>query len=234
MRIPHGFIIALLTLSVASTAVAHSTGKHATPPPKWSVRLRVIEATTGSWPCSHQASSVEAACRYDRMVVVEDGEANNVLLDGVRFWMAGEKVAGSAADFHDWAVITFDPAVMLEQRTALLTIVRALYPLQWTTFTVGNPSPVELTETGDGTAARLGEGALAELLLVEGKGVRVLPGGEALRYGDAVRIRESRDVPSQSQAYRDGAKRFEVGPGGGFVITLEMKSEEARAAVAEP
>jgi hypothetical protein len=233
LRSANSLLAVVLALGAASTVSAHSTGKHATPPVQWSVRLRVVEASTGAWPCSHIASSIEAACRYNRVLVVESGEMNNVLLDGARFWMAGEKVAGSAADTHDWAVVTFDPAVMLEQRTALLTIVRALYPLQWIAFTVGNPSPVELAESGDGTAARLGEGALAELSLVEGKGARALPSGEALRYGDAARIRQAADRPSRSQAYRDGAKRFEAGPGGGFVITLEMSSDEARPAAVE-
>ena len=216
------------TLALASNAAAHSTGQHAPVAEKWSLTATIIEATTGDWPCSHAASSVEAACRYSRAIVVERGEMGTVLLGGAKLWMAGEKAAGSPPDLHEWAVIAFDPSVMLEQRTALLTIVHALYPLQWMAITVGNPTAVEWSESADAASARLAEGSVAELLLERRVAPRTLPAADSLRYGTSGKITRSTELSSVQQAYRVGPKPFAEGPASGFVLTLELTGESRR------
>lgn len=209
-------------LAVASEVLAHSTGTHSSVPEKWSIRATIIEAASGAWPCSHQPSSVDAACRYNRVVVIEKGELGAVLLTGAKLWMAGEKTAGRSADLHDWAVISFDPSVMLEQRTALLTIVRALYPLNWMAITVGESAGVEWAASADGASGRLAEGAIAELLLERKDAPRSLPSGDALRYGAAPTVIEAVEMSAALNSYRKGNTAFDAGASSGFVVEIDF------------
>jgi len=214
-------------LAGASAALAHSTGAHSSAPEKWSIRATIIEAVAGPWPCSHQPSGIEAACRYNRVIVIEKGELGTVLLTGAKLWMAGQKSAGERADLHDWAVISFDPSVMLEQRTGLLTIVQALYPLNWMAITVGDSADVEWAESAEGASARLAEGSIAELLLERQDGPRSLPSTETLRYGAAPSVLGAVEMSAALNSYRKGNAAFDLGAASGFVVRIELSGEPA-------
>jgi hypothetical protein len=217
-----------LSLAGASAALAHSTGTHSSAPEKWSIRATIIEAVSGPWPCSHQPSSVEVACRYNRVIVIEKGELGAVLLTGAKLWMAGEKTAGQTADLHDWAVISFDPSVMLEQRTALLTIVRALYPLNWMAITVGDSANVEWDKSADDASGRLAEGSIAELLLERKDGPRSLPSRDTLRYGAAPKLIEAVELSATLNSYRKGNAAFDLGSSTGVVVRVDFDSSSVK------
>jgi hypothetical protein len=160
--------------------------------------------------------------------VIDEGELGSVLLTGAKLWMAGEKTAGQSADLHDWAVISFDPSVMLEQRTALLTIVRALYPLNWMAITVGDSASVEWAGSADGASGRLAEGSIAELLLERKDGPRSLPTREALRYGAVPAVVEAVEMSATLNSYRKGNAAFDIDASSGFVIKLDFDSSSVK------
>jgi len=232
LRLARALVALLALLAVARTVAAHHTGSHKEEAPvKWSIHATVIESVNGPWPCSHQAMTPGAACRYSRVLRVERGEVGSILLAGTKLWMAGERIDGSAPDLHEWGVIAFDPSVMLEQQTALLTIVRALYPVEYATFTVGAPHEIEWSETETTASARAGNGSVAELMLTK-DGAPALPPAPSAgpRYGTVVRVERIVPMRSELQAYRDGPKTFDLGGGSGFVATFDLSSEEVARA----
>ena len=227
LKLARALALLLALLAVARAVAAHHTGSHAEAPPKWSIHATVLEAVNGPWPCSHQPTTPGVPCRYSRVLRVDRGEVGSVLVAGTKLWMAGEKGNGDTPDLHEWGVVSFDPSVALEQQTALLTVLRALYPLQYSTLTVGAPHEIEWSETEATASARSADGSIAELMLARDGAAAAPPGP---RYGAASRIERLVPMRSEIQAYRDGAKTFDLRGGSGFVVSFDLDSDELKTA----
>lgn len=234
LRLTRAIVVLLAVLALAGAAAAHHTGHEHDPPPKWSIHATIIEAVSGPWPCSHQRMSTGAPCRYDRAVIIERGELGDVLLTGTKFWMAGERTAGAPSGVHDWGIIAFDPSVGLDQQTALLTIMRAMYPLDWLAFTVAAPQSIEWSENATGASARLAEGSVAELMLAKSDAAVTPPSAEGPRYGAVVRVSRLVEMTTQLLAYREGPQAFDLDNGSGFVLTIDLASDDVKVADEKP
>lgn len=174
-------------------------------------------------------------CRYNRAIRIERGEFGDISLTGTKLWMAGERTESTTPDFHEWGEIAFDPSVMLEQQTALLTVIRALYPIQYMALTVDTPQAIEWSVGEDEASARMAEGSIAELLIEKNAAATPPPlASSGPRYGAAARIEKLVPMQSRLQAYREGPKAFDVGGGFGFVVTFDFSSGEVETAEEPP
>ncbi|MCI0697188.1 hypothetical protein L0337_34935 [candidate division KSB1 bacterium] len=123
--------------------------------------------------------------------------------------------------------MTFDAAVTKEQQEAILTILNALYPVKWESFTVAPKGRIEWQATKDHAEARLNGGRTAEVVLNR------LPGLtdeqvviHNLKYWWAPRHEGFILMPNEVEAYRAGNKPFEFKGTNGFMITFEINSND--------
>ena len=204
----------------------------------WALNATIIEACSctmfcpcyfGTVPSGHgHGAMVEHFCRFNMGYRVNRGHHGAVSLDGVRFWIAGDL----GADFSkgaNWAEITFDPSVSKEQRTAITTIVPNVYPVTWTSFTMGADAPIEWSATADRAEATLNGGKAAIVVL------RRFPGNtpepvviKNLKYFGAPRNDGFILMPNEIEAYRAGANPFEFKGTNGFMITYDITSNDVK------
>jgi hypothetical protein len=169
-------------------------------------------------------------CKFNNAFRVDKGKYGKVKLDGAKFWVAGDL----GSEFNDgemeWAVVTFDPSVTPEQREGIKTILGAVYPVKWKSFSVAPDAKMDWTANKDRAVAKLDDGKTAEVVLNRGD------------YGntDAPVVLTNLKywgVPSNSgfvlmknevEAYRAGDKAFEYKGTNGFMITFDMSSKDVK------
>src|SRR5262245_538363 len=104
--------------------------------PAWSMNATIIEACSCPMFCQCFFSSKPAGgpehagheghggkaehfCRFNNAYRVNKGWFNDVKLDGVKFWVAGDLGDDFSDKEMDWALITFDAAMTGPQRDAV-------------------------------------------------------------------------------------------------------------------
>jgi len=207
--------------------------------PEWSLNATIIEACSCTMfcPCyfstvpsghAHGSGMSEHYCRFNNAYRVNQGRFDNVSLDGLKFWIAGDL----GADFSksgEWAEITFEPSASKEQRTAITTIVPNVYPVNWKAFTMGQDAPIEWTATKDRAEARLKAGTAAIVTLIRNPGMTDEPTIITnLRYFGAPRNTGFHLMPNEIEAYRVGPKAFEYKGTNGFMITFDITSKDVK------
>ncbi len=209
--------------------------------PPWAFNATIIEACSCPAFCqcyfntqpaahSHDQGGVEHFCRFNQAVKVNKGSYGDVNLDGVKFWQAGDAGGDFSEGKMDWQVKTFDPSVTTEQREAIQVIMgQHLFPVEWNSYTVAKDAQLEWQVTQDGVEARLDGGKVAEIVLRHLGGLADEPvviknlawGGEPRNDGFTL-------MSSEVEAYRVGEKAFEYKGTNGFMVTVDMTSEDVK------
>lgn len=131
-------------------------------------------------------------------------------------------------------MLTFDPAVKPEQREAIKTILGHVYPVKWSSFTVANDSAMEWNAGKEKAEARLNGGKTAEVVLKKFAGMTSEPVVmKNLKYWGVPRNDGFVMMPNEVETYRAGEKSFEFKGTNGFMITLDINSQDVAAAEAK-
>jgi Protein of unknown function (DUF1326) len=236
-----GFMILALGILGMSYALA---GQARDGEPDWSFNATIIEACSCPNPCpcnfnsakpaahsGHEGhgATVEYFCRFNRAFKVNNGNFRATKLDGMKFWMAGDLGGDFSHDQADWGVLNFEPSVTKDQRDAIRTILAYVYPVKWSSFTVGRDGTIEWKAGHDRANARLDGGRSAELVLKQAEGMTADPIViKNLKYDAAPRNDGFILMPNEVEAYRVGEKAFEFKGTNGFMITIDMTSKDIK------
>jgi hypothetical protein len=237
-------VIAALTMAVAGFAFAAGAGK-----PEWAMNATAIEACSCPMFCQcyfnaepaghHEHGKGESHyCRANMAFKINKGHHGATPLDGVKFWMANDL----GAEFNDgemeWNVLYFDKGTTPEQRAAIQTVAQALFPVKWKSFTTAEGTIDTWTFDENTAVATLDGGKTAEIRLrraptAMGAGPVVI---KNLTYWGAPRNDGFILMPNEVEAYRVGPKAFEYKGTNGFMITVDINSDDvaARQAAAKP
>ena len=210
---------------------------------KWSMKASIIEACSCPMFCQCYFNSKPAAhggheghgegehfCRFNNAYRVDSGRWGDVVLDGAKFWLAGDLGGDFSAGQMNWAVLTFDPSVSKEQRDAISTILNKVYPVKWNSFTTGQDAAINWQASAARAEARLDGGKAAEIVLnqPESRGTTAEPVViKNLKYWGVPRNDGFVLMPNELEAYRLGDKSFEFKGTNGFMITFDINSEDS-------
>jgi len=246
--------IVLAVCALLSSACAASVGLRNAPPapasasaPAWSMNATIIEACScpmfcqcyfNAEPASHPGccppgadpASAPRYCRFNNAFQVNSGKFGETSLAGARFWIAGD-LGGNFADGEmDRAIVHFDPSVTAAQREGIQAVVGHLYPVKWKSLQVGEDHPIEWKGGKDRATAKLGGGKVAEVVLVRNQGMSDEPIViRNLRYWGAPRNDGFVLMANEVEAYRAGSEPFEHHGTNGFMITVDITSNDVVA-----
>lgn len=229
----------LLSAGAVPTTLAEQAKPDAAP---WSLNATIIEACSCQMFCPCYFSTKPAPsemghgagmhyCRFNMGYKVNKGSSGPVKLDGAKFWIAGDLGDDFGDGETEWAEVTFDPSVTKEQRDAIAPILlKHVYPWKWKAFTVGQDAPVEWNATTARAHARLGGGKAGEIVLLHNPtAMSAQPTViRNLKYFGAPRNDGFILMPNQVEAYRRGAKPFEYKGTNGFMITIDITSQDVK------
>lgn len=206
--------------------------------PQWSMNATAIEACSCTMFCQcyfntkpsahHEHGTGEAHyCRANLAYKVNRGNYGPVKLDGAKFWISTDLGADFSKGQMDWAVVTFDKPLIKEQRDAIATIVGHLFPVKWNSLTTAEASIDRWEYNNDAAYASMDGGKTAEVKL------KRLPGNtndpvvvRNLKYWGAPRNDGFVLMPNEVEAYRVGPKAFEFKGTNGFMITVDINSND--------
>jgi hypothetical protein len=213
---------------------------------EWSLNATAIEACTcpmfcqcyfNTEPAAHGhdhghgttgESGMEHYCKFNMAWKVNKGHHGNTNLDGVLYWIAGDIGEGWADGTTDWAVLHFDPSVTEAQRNGVAAILGNLFPVEWRSFSVEADMPIEWKADSRSATAKLDNGRGAEMKLIHPPTAMssepvVL---NNVHYWGAPRHDGFVLMPNEIQAYRTGEKAFESRGSNGFMITIDINSND--------
>ena len=233
----------LLGWTGIGSAAAQAPGDATAVAPTWSFNATVIEACSCPMFCQcyfndrpagqhvhdadhHDHDNGQRFCRFNLAYRVNRGHYRDVSLDGVMFWLAGD--LGEDFVEGDWAVLTYDPSTTPAQREALRYIVeRHALLMDWASFTVADDAPMTWSVSDDRAEARLADGDVAEVVLRRFPGLTGDPIVLSnLPYWNLPRNEGFILMPNEVQAYRAGDRPFEFRSTNGFVVTVDMNSDD--------
>ncbi len=244
VRKGQGFILFLLMILFLTCAQEPSEEKpkmaaeEAADGNGWALNATLIEACScpmfcqcffNTSPAGHHEGDggMEHYCRFNIAYQVNKGHYEDVKLDGVNFWVAGDLGEDFSEYQADWAVLTFDQSVTEKQREAVKVILGHIYPLKWNSFTVAEDAQMEWEYTKDRAEARLDGGKTAEVVLNRFAGMTDDPIViKNLRYMGVPRNDGLVMMPNEVEAYRAGDKPFEFNGTTGFMVTLDIRSKD--------
>lgn len=212
--------------------------------PAWHLNATAIESCScpmfcqcyfSTEPAGHHGDGhgdAEHYCKFNMGFKVNEGHHGGTKLDGAKFWIAGDLGSSWADGKMDWAVVHFDPAVTEEQRTGIVAALGPLFPVEWASFGIKEDKPIEWKADGDKAVAKLDGGKAAEVRLIRpptalGPGKVVISN---LTYWGAPRNDGFVLMPNETNAYRLGEKAFETNGTNGFMITVDISSNDVAAA----
>jgi len=183
-------------------------------------------ATVGS--AATHAHAGHRSCYFNQAFRVNKGHSGEVRLDGLKFWLAGDK--GDAKTVE----LTFEPSATQEQRAAIRVFMSHFLPLKWTSFTEGPDARIDWKVGVVDAEAKLDGGKAAEVVLTRnpgatGEGTTVI---KNMSYFGSTRNDGFNIMPGERIAYRRGPKPapFEFRGTSGWTITIDMNSKDAIAA----
>jgi len=242
------FITALLLCSafvLTDAAEAAAVPPDAKEASAWALNATAIEACTCPMFCQCYFNTEPAAhghghgehgahgdeghyCRFNMAWRVNSGHYGDTDLEGVLFWLAGDLGESFADGTTDWAVLHFDPSVTAAQREGLAQILGPLFPVTWRSFEIREDLPIEWTANTQEAIALLGGGEAAEMHLIHpptamSSEPSVLTN---VHYWGAPRHDGFIMMPNEVQAYRLGENAFESSGTNGFMITIDITSND--------
>ncbi|MEO8505322.1 MAG: DUF1326 domain-containing protein [Acidobacteriota bacterium] len=213
------------------------------PSADWAMNATAIEACSCPMFCQCYFNAAPAGhhehgkgethfCRANLAYKINRGHYGGVSLDGAKFWLANDLGADFSMGKMDWNVLYLDKTLSAEQRKGIQEIVGHLFPVQWNSNHIAEAS-IDKWEIGDGFAhATMDGGKTAEVKLVRpssalGAGPVVISN---LKYWGAPRNDGFILMPNEVEAYRVGPKAFEFKGTNGFLITVDMNSNDFKEA----
>ena len=236
--------VILAGAGLALAAVLSWTAAGAAVGAEWAMNATTIEACSCPMFCqcyfgtktaghSHDGHGSEHFCRFNMAYKVNRGHAAGVKLDGARFWIAGDLGADFGGGETDWATVHFDPAVAPEQRAAIATVLGHVYPVKWKSFKVAEDAKMTWSASDDEAVAKLDDGKTAEVVLKRTPGMTDEPVViHNLRYWGVPRHDGFVLMPNEVEAWRGDDRAFEYRGTNGFMITLDIGSEDVAAPAA--
>ena len=232
----------LTTVLVLAAAVVSFAGSGAKAP-EWSINAATIEACScpmfcqcyfNANPAGHQHGGADTHhyCRFNNAYKVNSGHMGAVKLDGAKFWIAGDLGGDFSQGQMDWATLYFDKSLSPAQREAIGKIAGHLFPVKWNSFTTAEGSIDTWQHDKTGAVALLDGGKTAEIRLKPFAGMNadepvVI---RNLRYWGAPRNDGFIMMPNEIEAYRVGPKAYEYKGTNGFMITVDMNSNDVQPA----
>lgn len=213
----------------------------AVPAADWAMNATAIEACSCPMFCQcyfngapaghHDHGTMKEAhfCRANLAYKINRGHYGGTSLDGAKFWLANDLGGDFSTGHMDWNVLYLDKTLSAEQRQGIQAIVGHLFPVHWNSNQVAEAS-IDRWEIGDGFAhATMDGGKTAEVKLVRpaaaanGAGPVVISN---LKYWGAPRNDGFVLMPNEVEAYRVGPKAFEFKGTNGFLITVDLNSND--------
>jgi hypothetical protein len=206
---------------------------------EWALNATAIEACTcpmfcqcyfNTEPAAHSHDHGEEAhyCKFNMAWKVDEGHYGETDLTGAIYWIAGDLGGGWEDGVMDWAALHFDPSVSSEQREGIALILGNLFPVEWNSFVVGEDKQITWRASQQESVALLDDGNAAEVRLVHPPTAMtdepaVLTN---IHYWGAPRHNGFVLMPNQVQAYRTGDQPFESSDTNGFMITVDINSDD--------
>ncbi len=237
----HRLALAAAVVVLAGGAAASLAGTTAA---DWAMNATVIEACSCPMFCQcyfntkpaghagkdhegHHAAGAQHFCRANNAYRVNKGHYGAVKLDGVKFWIAGDLGDDFSDGEMEWSTLYFDKPLSKEQRDAIAAIVAQLFPVKWKSFTTAEASIDTWEYDNDKAVALLDGGKTAEVRLKRFPGMNKEPVViKNLPYWGAPRNDGFVMMPSEIEAYRVGPKAFEFKGTNGFMLTLDITSND--------
>jgi hypothetical protein len=205
--------------------------------PGWSINATVIEACSCPMFCQcyfnpkpaghHRHGGAEQHfCRFNNVYKVNKGHYGSAKLDGAKFWLAGDLGSEFDDGVMEWTVVTFDKATSKEQREGLTEIINHIFPVKWKSLTTAEGA-IDWSYDKDKAHATLDGGKTAEVKLTRFQGMTDDPVViKNLKYWGVPRNEGFVMMPNEVEAYRVGPKAFEFKGTNGFMLTIDMNSND--------
>ncbi|HSE43038.1 MAG TPA: DUF1326 domain-containing protein, partial [Acidobacteriota bacterium] len=175
----------------------------------------------------HSSHSSKHFCRANAAFKINKGHFGNTKLDGSLFWIADDLGPDFSKGEMDWSVLYFDKSLTNDQREAIKTITGYLLPVKWRSSQIGEGKIDVWRFNNDEAVATLDGGKTAEVRLKRFPGMTNQPVViQNLRYWGAPRNDGFVLMPNEVEAYRVGPKAFEFKGTNGFMITVDMNSDD--------
>ncbi len=230
-------VVAALVVAVAGFAFAASTAS-----PEWAMNATVIEACSCPMFCQcyfntepaghHEHGKGEAHfCKFNNAYKVNKGHFGSTSLDGAKFWMVGDLGSDFSKGQMDWTVVYFDKSLSQAQRDAIAKIAGHIFPVQWKSMTTAEAS-IDRWEFNDEMAVATMDGGKTAEVRLRRAPTALKPGPVVinnLTYWGAPRNDGFVLMPNEVEAYRVGPKAYEFKGTNGFMLTLDMNSNDLAA-----
>ncbi|PKD44126.1 DUF1326 domain-containing protein [Rhodohalobacter barkolensis] len=205
----------------------------------WSINATTIEACTcpmfcqcyfNTEPAGHEHAEGESThyCKFNMAWKINEGHYGDVNLDGVTFWIAGDLGEGWEDGEVDWAKLHFDPSVTSEQKEGITEILGPLFPAEWQSFSLEEDLSIQWEANSNDATALLNNGRAGEMRLATP--ATALNNEPAvltnIQYWGAPRNDGFVMMPNTVQAYRIGDNTYESNGTNGFMITIDMNSND--------
>jgi uncharacterized protein DUF1326 len=233
MRIRSFVLVSLALLGIAAFV---AVSRAQTAKVDWSINATAIEACScpmfcqcyfNSEPAGHHEHGGQHFCRANLAYKVNKGHYGKVALDGAKLWVVSDLGPDFRQGEMEWAVLYFDKNVTQEQRDALTQIWGHVFPVKWKSFKTAEASIDKWEFNKDAAYASMDGGKTAEVRLKRFQGNTNDPIViQNLKYWGAPRNDGFVLMPNEVEAYRVGDKAFEFKGTNGFMITIDMNSND--------
>src|SRR5688572_3010438 len=231
-----------LAVSLAALVAVPAVVVSHTAKPDWAVNATAIEACScpmfcqcyfNTKPAAHSASGEHSHhgsahfCRANLAYKINKGHFGSTKLDGAKFWVATDLGGDFSKGELDWGVLYFDKSLIQAQREAIGVVAGRIFPVKWRSFETAEASIDTWEITPTGAVALLDGGKTAEVRLKKFQGMTDEPVViRNLRYWGAPRNDGFIMMPNEVEAYRVGPKAFEFKGTNGFLITIDLNSND--------
>jgi hypothetical protein len=232
-------LIAGLAALIAGPAVVLPGPPSAT---EWAVNATAIEACScpmfcqcyfNTRPAAHGAHGEHGHhgsqhfCRANLAYRINKGHFGKTKLDGAKFWVATDLGGDFSKGEMDWGVLYFDKGLSQAQRDAIATVAGRIFPVKWQSFATAEAAIDTWEITPTGAVALMDGGKTAEVRLKKFQGMTDAPVViRNLKYWGAPRNDGFILMPNEVEAYRVGPKAFEFRGTNGFLITIDLTSND--------
>ena len=242
--------ICFAVIALCAVGWVAQAGEAETP---WHMNATIIEACScpmfcqcyfNAEPAEHAAGGTEGHghgahgeaghfCKFNNAFQVNAGHYGETDLAGAKFWVAGD-LGGEFDDGEmEWAVVTFDEGVSEAQRAGIAAALGHVYPVKWKSFKVAEDAKMTWSASDDEAVAKLDGGKTAEVVLKRNPGMTDEPVViHNLRYWGVPRHDGFVLMPNEVEAWRGDDRAFEYRGTNGFMITLDIGSEDVAAPAA--
>ncbi|MDH3664118.1 MAG: DUF1326 domain-containing protein [Alphaproteobacteria bacterium] len=184
-------------------------------------------------PATHAGHDGDHFCKFNMAYKVNKGHHGDTDLSGVKFWVAGDLGPSWEDGETEWAIVTFQPGTTDAQKTGVATALGHIFPVTWKSFEVAEDAEIEWMATEDRAEAKLAGGEKAHTILNKFPGLAGETGKlENIAYFGAARNNGFKMMPNEIETWKVGDKAFEYKGSTGFMVTVDMSSEDVAKAAA--